>query len=111
MVPFLLFYSKIIPNNETGLLALDGQVVEQMNNFRYFELLILDYGTCTADIKNRIAIEKNAFNKRRELLSKRMSKDLEKKVIKTIVWSVALYESETWIMIMYERDRLEAFEM
>ena len=33
---------------------------------------------------------KNAFNKRRELFSKRTSKDLKKKVIKTIVWNEAL---------------------
>ena len=29
----------------------------------------------------------------------------------TIVWSVALYRSETWTLRKYERDRLEAFEM
>ena len=54
---------------------------------------------------------KNAFNKRRELLSKRMSNDLKKKVITIIVWSVALYGSKTWELRKYERDRLEAFEM
>ena len=56
---------------------------------------------------------KNAFNKRRELVSKRMSKELKKKVIKTIVWSIALYESETLTLKKYERerDRLDAFKM
>ena len=29
----------------------------------------------------------------------------------TIVWSVALYGSETWTLIKYERDSFEAFEM
>ena len=40
-----------------------------------------------------------------------MSKDLKKKVIKTIVWSVALYRWNTWILRKYERGGLEAFEM
>ena len=54
---------------------------------------------------------KNAFRKRRELFLKILSKELKKKVIKTIVWRVALYGSETWALRKYERDRLEAFEM
>ena len=47
---------------------------------------------------------KNAFNKRREPLSKRTSKDLKKKVIKNIVWSVKLYGLKTWILRKYERE-------
>src|ERR1051325_5642896 len=46
---------------------------------------------------------KDAFNKRRELLTKRM--------IKSLVWRVALYSSETWTMTKEVRDKLEAFEM
>ena len=54
---------------------------------------------------------KNAFNERRELFSKRLSKELKKKVIMTKVWSVALYGSKTLTLSKYERNRLEAFEM
>ena len=54
---------------------------------------------------------KDAFNKRRELLTKRMSINFKKRVIKIIVWSVALYGSETWMLRKKERDKLEAFEM
>ena len=54
---------------------------------------------------------KNAFKKRSELFSKRLSKELKKKVIMTIIWNVALYASETWTLRKYERDRLEAFEI
>ena len=45
-----------------------GQVVEQMKQFLYLGSLISDYGACTAEIKSGIAMAKNAFNKRRELL-------------------------------------------
>ena len=54
---------------------------------------------------------KNVFNKRRELFSKITSKDLKKKIIKTIVWSIAFIGSETLTLIKYERDRLKAFKM
>ena len=52
---------------------------------------------------------KNVFNKSRELFSKRLSKELKKKIIMTIVRSVALYGTETCTLRKYQRDRLEAF--
>ena len=54
---------------------------------------------------------KDAFNKRRELLSQRMDRKLKKKIIKAVVWSVALYGLETWTMRKDEIDKLQAFEM
>ena len=63
---------------------IDEQVVEQVNQFRDLRWLITDDRTCSAEIKIRIEMANNGFNKR-ELLSKRMIKDLKKNVIKTIV--------------------------
>ncbi len=82
-----------------------------MNQFLCLGTVISDDGTCTAEIKSRIAMAKNAFKKRRELFSKKLSKNLKKNVIMTIICSVALYGSETMTLRKYERDRLEAFEM
>ena len=67
--------------------------------------------TCEAEIRCRIAIAKDAFNKKRELLTKKLSQNLKKKVIKTIVWSTALYGAEAWALKEQDRKRLEAFEM
>lgn len=92
-------------------IIIDGQVVEQVKQFRYLGSLISEDGTCEAELKSRIAMAKDAFNKRRELLTKRMSINLKKRIIKIIVWSVALYGSETWTLRKKERDKLEAFEM
>ena len=41
-----------------------------------------------------IAFAKNAFNKRRYHFSIRLTKELKKKVLMTIVWSVVLYVME-----------------
>ena len=40
-----------------------------------------------------------------------MSRNLKKRMIKTLVWSVVLYGSETWTMRKEDISRLEAFEM
>jgi len=39
---------------------------------------------------------KNAFNQKKELLSKNLNKDVKKRIIKAIIWNVALYAAETW---------------
>src|SRR6218665_3217679 len=54
---------------------------------------------------------KNAFNQRKELLSKSLNKDIKKRIIKAIVWSVALYAAETSTYRKEDIRRLEAFEM
>lgn len=36
---------------------------------------------------------------------------LRKQLIKTLVWSIALYGSETWVIGEIERKKIEAFEM
>jgi len=40
-----------------------------------------------------------------------MYRNLKKRMIKTLVWSVTLYASETWTMRKEDIKRLEAFEM
>ena len=41
-------------------------------------------------VKARIGLAKNAFNNKKELLCRRMSKEWKKKIVKNVVWPVAL---------------------
>jgi len=40
-----------------------------------------------------------------------MNMDLKKRIIKCMVWSVALYGAETWAITQADRKRLAAFEI
>ena len=40
-----------------------------------------------------------------------MNLELKKRIMKCLVWSVALYAAETWTLTQTDRRRLEAFEM
>lgn len=53
---------------------------------------------------------KAAFMKRRELLTKALHIETKKKILKTIIWSVALYGSETWILQEKDKTKIEALE-
>jgi len=50
---------------------------------------------------------RNAFNQRKELLSKSLNKDMKKRISKAIIWSVALYAAETWTYKKEDIRRLE----
>src|SRR6188768_2664424 len=44
-------------------IVIDGQKVEQVKKFRYLGALISDDGRCLDEVKTRIALGKDAFNK------------------------------------------------
>ena len=48
---------------------------------------------------------------RKELLTRGMSKEVKKKIVKTVIWSVALYSAETWSLRKEDIKRIEALEM
>ena len=44
------------------------------------------------------------------MLTRGMNKEVKKKIVKTVIWSVALYSAETW-WLRKEDIRIEALEM
>ena len=95
----------------TVSIIVEGQRVEQVERFKYLGSVITEDGRCIEDVKQRIGMANDAFNKRKELLTKSMSKGFKKRMIKTLVWPMALYGCETWTMKKEVIDKLEAFEM
>ena len=92
-------------------IVIDGIKLEQVDQFRYLGSLITSDGRCEQEIKTRIGMAKAAFIKRQELLSKSLCTALRKRMVKSLVWSVALYASETWTLRQEDIKRLQAFEM
>ena len=90
---------------------LDGQNVEQVSKFKYLGSWITDGGKCEMEIKCQIAMAKEKFNSMKELMTKGLSRVIRKQIVRTCVWSVALYGCETWAIRLQDRRILEAFEM
>ena len=57
-----------------------------MKKFKYLGAWITEDGRCEVDIRTRIAIAKDAFTKRKELLSRRMKLITKKRIITTVIW-------------------------
>ena len=90
---------------------INGSRIEQVKSFKYLGSTMTEDGRCETEIKVRIALAKEAFSKRRELLTKSFRKEVKKKIVKTLVWSTLLYGSETWTLRKEDIRKLEAVEM
>ena len=66
-------------------IVIEGKNVEQVKKFRYLGAMIKEDSRCDVEIKTRIGMAKDAFNKRRELLTQRMNRKLKNKIIKEVV--------------------------
>uniref|UniRef100_A0A8D8XEA4 Craniofacial development protein 2 n=1 Tax=Cacopsylla melanoneura TaxID=428564 RepID=A0A8D8XEA4_9HEMI len=93
-------------------IKLEDEILQQVTEYKYLGSLITNDGTSRKEIISRIGQAKCAFNKKKELFTSRsIDLNLRKRLIKTYVWSVALYGSETWTIAKAEQNRLMAFEM
>ena len=63
--------------------------IEQVKSFKYLGSVMTEDGRSHSDVKVRIAMAKDAFNKRKELLIKGLSMTLKKKMVK--YWCGRLY--------------------
>ena len=92
-------------------ITLNGETLKQVSNFKYLGTIITEEGSCEKEISTRIAMAKQAFSIHRILLTSRLNLHLKKRIVKTMVWSVLLYGSETWTLKTANVKRLESFEM
>ena len=96
---------------KTVNILIEWQKVEQVKKFKYLGAVISEDGRCIDDVKQRVAMGKEAFNKRRELMTGGMGREVKKRLVKALVWPVALCGCETWTLRNMEIDRLRAFEI
>lgn len=97
---------------ESVTIRVNGCELKQSKSFQYLGSKITDNAKNIVDIKQRIAQAKAAFMKKYTLFcSNNINIQLRKQLIKTLVWSIALYGSETWVIGGAEKKKIEAFEM
>ena len=92
-------------------LLIGNETLEEVNHFKYLGSIITREGTCCMEIKSRIAQGKVAFERERRTLTGKLKMELKKRFVKSFIWSVALYGSETWTIKAKDKKHLEAFEM
>jgi len=81
----------------------DGHQVEQVSNFRYLGSLISEDEYCMKKIQSKIEVAMKVFLEKEKLFTGKMNLELKKRIMKCLVWSVALYAAEMWSLTQTDR--------
>ena len=73
-------------------------LLENVKYFKYLGSMLTEDGSCTCEIKSRIAKAKAAFNRKKNPFNSKLNLNLRKKLVKCYVCSMAVYGSETWTL-------------
>ena len=91
---------------------LDGELIEQVDEFVYLGSLLSNKGTCVQEIKRRLAMGRSATQKMVKIWKSRgVSTKLKVRLLRAMVFPIATYGSESWAMNAREKKRVDAFEM
>ena len=75
----------------------NGQVLEQVENYKYFGSIVTRDARYVDEIKTCITIAKNAFNKAKHfVISSSIAINIRKHFIKSCVWSTLMYGCKDW---------------
>ena len=89
-----------------------GKILEQVHHFKYLGAMVDETADCTRDIKARLGAARSALSSLTKIWKDRaLCKRIKLKVLKTLVWPVALYGCEAWTLKASDTNRLHAFEM
>ena len=104
----------ICRNKETPQIEInvDGTNLEQVKQFKYLGQLITEDGKTDIEIRRRIEIaRKNFMNMKDTLISRKLSLETKKRLVRCYILSTLLYASETWTISEEAWAKIEAFEM
>ena len=83
-----------------------------MKNFKYLGYTITQNAKSIIEIKKRIAMSKDTFNKMKSIFTNRnITINTKINTLKAYVWSILLYGCECWTLNKDTEKRLEAAEM
>jgi hypothetical protein len=94
---------------EPSLMQIGQKQPEKVKHFKYLDN-ITNGATYIGKIKSRTAMEKAALN-RKALFTSKLDLNLRKRLLKSSIWSTALYGAETWKFWKVDQIYLESFEM
>ena len=89
-----------------------GVRLEQVDTFRYLGSLITEDAADVKDIREKLARGLNTITTLKQLWkSHNIKMDTKMKLMRALVWPVATYGCESWIIKKKEEERINAFEM
>lgn len=86
--------------------------LERVSSFSYLGSVISNLGGCVEEVKRRIALAKSAMLRVTKIWkSSYITKSTKMNLIRTLVFPIFSYGSETWTLRAKERKYIDSFEM
>ena len=79
-------------------IRIESGSIEQVDSFKYLGCNISSNMNCCQEVKQKIAMAKEALNRKISIFCGPMEKELRKRLVKYFVWSVVLHGAETWTL-------------
>ena len=106
--------SKIMINSRKDIAAnitMNEEPLEQVDNFKYLGASLSKDGTCTAEVRIRIARATASMASLQKIWRSNTSFKTKYKLNHSLVLSTLLYGCETWTLMADTEKRIQAFEM
>ena len=85
---------RVSRSNKSLQIKIDNRELKEGNHFNYLGSVLTRDSYCTRQIKMRIFIAKEAFNREISLLTSKLNIELKKKLVKCYVRSIDLWVKE-----------------
>ena len=79
-------------------LRIKGECIKQVDSFKYLGCNISSNMNCCQEVKQRIAMAKETFHRKRSIFCGPLKKELRKRLVKCFVWRIGLFGAETWTL-------------
>ncbi|KAI5752610.1 hypothetical protein M8J77_018598 [Diaphorina citri] len=90
--------------------AIKGEKLEEVQQYKYLGARITSDGRCTTEINIRAGIAKQAFWKHKNLFRSGVKLETKLKILKTYVFSILTYGCESWTLNERQEKKITAFE-
>ena len=92
-------------------LFVDGAEVEQVDQFNFLGSLITTSGSCSKEIRRRLAMAKSAMVGLKKIWTDRgITKTTKARLISALIFPIATYGCESWTLTKADKRRINAFE-
>ena len=96
----------------TSEFQMDGDKIEVVQSFNFLGSLVNKDSTSSKEIKRRVDLARVAMVKLKYLMkSSRLTKESKIKMVRTLVFHIAMYRCESWTIRKEDSHCIDAFEL
>ena len=90
----------------------DNEEIEVVQDFLFLGSIIKQHGDCNEEIRRRLRLGRAAVRELDKILKdKDVSLGTKIKIIQTMVFPIAMYGCESWMVKKADRKKIDSFEM